>query len=493
MTAGVRPAGAGDVWVTGAAWQAGSRGTAAGVPGLAALGKDRDSEVLSVSCAAAGSCAAGGTYTDRRGHVQGFVVSQRRGRWGKLIDMPAPGTLNRGGNAAFSVVVWSVSCASAGSCAAGGFYTDRRGHEQGFVAVERHGRWGKAIEVPGLGALNTGRNREVPAGVPLVSCAAAGSCAAGGDYVDASGRSQGFVVLERNGRWGKAIEVPGLGALNTGGPFGSAAGVSSVSCGSAGSCAAGGFYTDASGRSQGFVADERNGRWGTAIEVPGLGALNTGVFNGDPAGVRAVSCASAGSCAAGGSYAGASGGSQGFVVVERNGRWGTAIEVPGLGALNTEGIAGVSSVSCPSAGSCAAGGYYTGGGEQQGFVAVERHGAWGQATDVPGLMALNEGDAAVGSVSCTSAGNCAAAGFYGSPYSKGFVVSEKNGVWGKAINVPGLTFRPDAGPASVSCASPGNCAVVGSYEDRNNIVHGFVAIERHGRWGTATEVTRLTP
>ena len=47
------------------------------------------------------------------------------------------------------------------------------------------------------------------------------------------------------------------------------------------------------------MADERNGRWGTAIEVPGLGALNTG----GPAGVNSVSCASAGSCAAGGDYA----------------------------------------------------------------------------------------------------------------------------------------------------------------------------------------------
>src|ERR1022692_4338603 len=148
MTAGVRPAGAGDVSVTGAARQAGSRGTAAGVPGLAALGKDRSSGVLSVSCAAAGSCAAGGTYTDRRGHVQGFVVSQRRGRWGKLIEVPAPGALNTGGNAGFSAGVSSVSCGSAGSCAAGGFYTDASGRSQGFVGDERKGRWGTAIEVP---------------------------------------------------------------------------------------------------------------------------------------------------------------------------------------------------------------------------------------------------------------------------------------------------------------------------------------------------------
>ena len=74
------------------------------------------------------------------------------------------------------------------------------------MAVERHGRWGTAIEVPGLAALNTGGYAEVNS----VSCGSAGSCAAGGYYAGHDG--QGFVAVERNGRWGRAIEVPGLGA-----------------------------------------------------------------------------------------------------------------------------------------------------------------------------------------------------------------------------------------------------------------------------------------
>src|SRR5216683_2323264 len=47
------------------------------------------------------------------------------------------------------------------------------------------------------------------------------------------------------GSWGRAIEVPGLGALDKGGyPGAGGAGVVSVSCGSAGNCAAGGSYLD---------------------------------------------------------------------------------------------------------------------------------------------------------------------------------------------------------------------------------------------------------
>ncbi len=83
-----------------------------------------------------------------------------------------------------------MSCASPGNCAAAGYYSDSSGNYQGFVASERNGRWGKAIEVPGLGALNTGGGVDVSA----VSCAPAGSCAAGGFYTDRRGHSQGFAV-----------------------------------------------------------------------------------------------------------------------------------------------------------------------------------------------------------------------------------------------------------------------------------------------------------
>ncbi len=66
------------------------------------------------------------------------------------------------------------------------------------------------------------------------------------------------MVSERNGTWGRAIEVPGTGTLNVG-RFafgGSIAGVESVSCRSAGNCGAGGLYTDGSGRIQAFVVSQ---------------------------------------------------------------------------------------------------------------------------------------------------------------------------------------------------------------------------------------------
>ncbi len=449
--------------VGGAVARAGTWRTAIEVPGLGSLNKGGNAELISVSCGSAGNCAAGGSYRDGSGHQQAFVVSERNGSWGRAIEVPGSGILNAGGNAFAD----SVSCASAGNCAGGGFYTDRSGHLQGFVVSERNGIWRTAIEVPGSGALNVGGIAQVNS----VSCASAGNCAAGGSYVDGSAHPQAFVVSETNGAWGTAIEVPGSGALNVGG-----AAVTSVSCASAGNCAAGGFYTDSSGQEQALVVNETNGAWGTAIEVPGSATLNAG----GSASVTSVSCASAGNCAAAGSYhIDSSGNLQAFVVNETNGTWGTAIEVPGSGALGAN--PGVNSVSCASVGNCAAGGSYTGTfNHVQAFVDSQMNGTWGTAIEVPGSASLNKGGMAqVNSVSCASAGNCVAAGSYvdGHSHGQAFVVSETSGTWGTAIEVPGSGALNAGGAAfarSVSCPSAGNCAVGGSYRDGSGHFQAFV-------------------
>ena len=347
------------------------------------------------------------------------------------------------------------------------------------MASETNGTWHAAIEVPGTGGLNKGGN----AAVKSVSCASAGNCAAGGGYTDGSGHHQAFVASETNGTWHAAIEVPGTAALNKRGE----AGVSSVSCASAGNCAAVGGYKDSSRHHQAFVASETNGTWHAAIEVPGTAALNKGGF----ATVSSVSCASAGNCAAGGFYYDG-GGFQAFVASEANGTWHAAIEVPGTAALNQGGYARVAAVSCPSVGNCTAGGYFDDSDRQaQPFVASETNGTWHAAIDVPGINDIDGGF--VQSLSCASAGNCAAGGVYldGAQQEHAFVASEASGTWHAAIEVPGTAPpNPNSGArvASVSCGSAGNCLAGGSYTDGSSHGQAFVASDTNGTWRTAIEV-----
>ena len=216
------------------------------------------------------------------------MAVERNGRWGTGDRGARPGGPEQGRGRRRSSRCRAPRRATARPAGT----TGRPRHQQGFVASERNGRWGKAIEVPGLGALNKGGDAERRLGVVRLGGQLRGRR---GLHGPAPVTSRGSWPSSRTASGARRSRCPAWAALNTGGD----AEVNSVSCASAGNCAAGGYYADRRDHGQGFVADERNGRWGKAIEVPGLGALNTGGH----AEVDSVSCASAGNCAAGGDYA----------------------------------------------------------------------------------------------------------------------------------------------------------------------------------------------
>jgi hypothetical protein len=440
--------------------QAGVAGAAAGGWGpptevAAALNTGGAAAVNSMSCASAGNCGAGGYYENSPGVVQSFVVSEANGTWAPAIEVAA--SLNTLGVGEIS----SVSCRSAGNCTAGGYYSNSR--LQGpFVVSEVNGTWGPAKAV--ATALNTGGSGRIES----VSCASAGNCTAGGYYTDKSNHhQQAFVISEVNGTWGPATEV--AAALNTK----ANAAISSVSCASAGNCSEGGYYNNSlngmHGFSYPFVVSETNGTWGNAKEV--AGALNTL----GQAQLYSVSCATAGNCSAGGYYT-VNSGQDAFAVNETNGTWRPATMVPG--ATGVGGSAGLYSVSCASAGNCSGGGFYTPGQGQQAFVANETNGTWGPAAKVAG--ALNAGKfAQLYSVSCSSAGNCSAGGFYTNNavprQQEAFVANEANGTWQPAAEIAGaLNTGGVAGVNSVSCVAGGYCGAGGSYTDSSG-QQAFVA------------------
>jgi hypothetical protein len=457
--AGSAAAGAHEVPASAGGW-----GKAIEVPGTAKLNVGGSAITESVSCPSAGNCAAAGIYTDGTHHVLPFVVSERNGRWRRAIEVPGFATLGAGAAQEYADV-HSVSCASAGNCAAGGSYTDSHGAMQAFVVSERNGRWRNAIEVPGT---VTPPLANGGAEVDAISCPVAGDCEAAGTYfARGTVNEQAFVVSQRGGRWGSAIEVPGVAQL---GAY-AGSGASSLSCPSAGNCAAGGLTGSAvtgtgipfvvrehsgtwanavevrgtSADSQvsalscpragdcaasvgapdsylgAFVVSQHDGRWGRAIEIPGIAALNHGYDS-----VGSLSCPAVGYCTATGIYENTRAIAQVFVVNETRGRWGTAIEAPGTGALNANGIQ-VSALSCASAGDCAAAGYYIDSlGHSQAFVVSEQHGHWGKAIELPGTGGLNVGGyARVLSVSCAPTGKCVAAGVYtdGSGHRQAFVAT----------------------------------------------------------------------
>ena len=459
--------------------------------------------VIAAGCAlvASGGAAAAGTpavHTPAAAQTSG--VSGATGTWG---DASTVAGLPSGLFQEFSADVSAVSCAGPGDCSAGGVYGDNSGQTTAFVLDEVGGVWDKARQLPGTANYyNTSVNS--------LSCASPGNCSVGGTVGDYTGADapwlwQAYVANESDGVWGPAQIVPGTSALNVGDD----GAVSSVSCTAVGDCTAGGYYDtsawDTEQQYEGFVADETNGVWGTAQSVPRVSGLANTVVN-------SVSCASPGNCAAGGAddTFNTSDGSvlgHAFVMDETGGSWGGAEQVPGMSWLNAGDDASVGSVSCTAAGDCTAGGYYDAGvaGDParnlQAFVVDETGGAWGKAQEVPGTAALNAGaDAQVTSVSCASPGNCAAGGAYAgaatSLTQQAYIVTETDGTWGQAEEVPGTaagTAKYDSGVTSVSCASPGNCSA-GGYDDGTDgfgseaTGRAYIVTETGGTWGTAGEV-----
>jgi len=417
--------------------------------------------VSDISCPDDGSCTAVGYTAYGAGKERGFVVTEKDGTWEAAV---------RAGPE-----MSSISCPAADSCAAGGSTRDgRAGHYEPVVADEHDGVWGKPIRVPGIARLTS-----ADAHLVAISCSKEGSCAAAGYYEDRSASTHPFVVDEVNGVWGKAIAVRGLSSQ-----ISDAFDVTSLSCAAPGFCAV--DISSGFGDAE-FVVDEQNGVWGKAIEIPGLAALNVSGSGW----LSSVSCGKPGFCAAGGSFLGDTTG-EAFVANEENGIWHKAIVVPGSVALDVGGVVGTSgadlySISCVSADSCAASGsYFDRAKKIQAFVVDERNGVWGKAVKVPGAAHLNVGgDAEATSISCSKPGYCVAGGHYYDRFnrSQAFLVTEKNWVWSNAVDVPGLKTlnvggrKSDGGGASVSaiaCAPGGRCTVGGSYTDASDRKQAFV-------------------
>jgi hypothetical protein len=412
------------------------------VPNIANLSGVDTSEVLTTSCWAAGYCSAGGFFNVAPyWNSRAFVVDEVNGVWGqaKPVQVPADTPAN-----VYGSVTTMISCAPGAATSAGGVcsavgYIGRDGWDNddcpdSFVMNRVSGAW-KPYGLKPYSAILPGTPPGTWADCSqalAVSCPSAASCAAGGWH----GTSQEWQTSDLNwhwdpasallysetaGAWGGPADVSGMAAYSPQGFMTDTAITQAVSCPATGTCTAGGFYAPGEGDSlatpagsrEGFLVEEANGVWGSEVALGSLSSINE------------ISCGSTTSCVAVGT--GVALLSSAAIVEKKSGTWGKPFVVPGMAGKT----AGVSSVSCPTAGGCVAGGSYTdASGHTQAFVVREAGGAWGQAQVVPGSVALNAGNSAgVVAVSCTKTTTCSAVGndTDATEHPQGFVENENTG------------------------------------------------------------------
>jgi RHS repeat-associated protein len=373
----------------------------------------------SVSCTAATTCTAVGSYTDSTGRTVTLAERLEGGAWSiQTTANPASGTTE----------LLGVSCTSATSCTAVGKQSS------GTFAERWNGTSWSISSTPNP----TGSSIKLTD----VSCPTSSFCLA----VGGAGASPRVTLVERwNGTSWSIITSP-----NPSG--GGNANLNDVSCPTTESCAATGYYATALGGSENRTLAER---WnGTAMSLES---------SPNPAGkaivqLSDVSCTSASACASVGFSQTAVGGLASGTLGERwNGSaWSTQSTVDPE-PLPPESRLGA--VSCPTASFCAA--FGSDSSRKQELVRLWNGSEWKVGnTEAPvGIPA---------DASCTSATSCMIVGLNG-------LGNVKTQLWyvpaeGKPWTFTPFTVAKPTGSTnvklnSVSCTAATTCTAVGSYTD----------------------------
>ncbi|MHB1252502.1 MAG: hypothetical protein ACYC0I_10280 [Acidimicrobiales bacterium] len=325
-----------------------------------ALQNHQSSQVHSIACGAAGACSAVGTYEANAtptANIEGFVVDEVNGHWLSAREVTLPAGVRGNPN----VTLNQVACSSAGNCSAVGSYIDANNVTHAIVVNELNRTWRPAVSValPGNASAYSG------ASLSEVTCSTTGSCDAVGTYNTRTG-VQGLAVSESRGAWRRAVQLqlPANAAVN---PHVLFFGFQGIACPTPGNCASGGQYIDASGHYQGFLINEVNSRWQPATPLALPAGARQASKNG---GVVTVSCSSTGNCSAGAAYVDAAGLYQALTINEVNRVWRPGVRLslpPNASGVGIYG--GIYSISCQTNGSCVGiGSYLDASSTYQGFT-----------------------------------------------------------------------------------------------------------------------------
>lgn len=308
----------------------------------------------------------------------------------------------------------------------------------------------------------------------------AGQLHRAGSFTNKSGNSEGLLVSEHTGRWGRAMAaaLPADAAKHPENRFGEeAAEIDSLSCASARECAAVGLYTDTHGSPEGLLLTRTRRKWkrGVEAQLPSNAVKPNGSYEYPVIRLGSVSCSSVEDCAAVGGYGDVQSNQLGMSISEHAGSWAPAQQtpLPANGGLNpqqgNDAASPLGTIACPAPGACSAVGYYLEKNGDTGVLLLSEHaGSW-TADGLVFPAAVDERQGGIlDSLDCPSSGNCVAAGSYvtGINRYQPMLATEQNGSWrqGAAVPLPPSVAKSDSGSLNaISCPSANDCVAVGGY------------------------------
>ena len=284
--------GSGDVYQGLAETLAGGTWTPAAIPDVSSA--NTPPSFSSVSCPARDSCVAVGFVRSSARVGIPFIERLSGGRWHPVAP-PRPG------DASPSEVslLTDISCPAADWCVATGWYLNTDGHHAAYADTLSGGTWTAAgVPLPADAAPEQGTATAVTY-LSAVSCTGTGACVASGQYRDTSGGSLPFTATLSNGAWtAAAAPLPGNAAATS-----QLAGLWAVKCPAAGTCVAGGHYLNHSGQPRYLIDTLSGGTWTASAAPLPSGAAADQKWSQDLAtAVGGLGCASASFCIATAGY-----------------------------------------------------------------------------------------------------------------------------------------------------------------------------------------------
>jgi hypothetical protein len=453
--------------------------TEAPLPGGAGTGDGQFLNLNAASCISATTCVSVGQYGDANEDLWGVIETLSAGVWTTILA-PEPADAGTSSPAPDqSADLASVSCASYGDCIAVGQYRDDNGIYEALIDTLSGGTW-TATEAP----LPPNAGSELTGDTELdsISCTTATDCTAVGNYSENGGAFDALIDTLAGENW-TATEAPlppNAARATSNDPYPA---LSSVSCTSDGGCTAVGRYSDSERLSWALIDSLSDGTW-TAAEAPEPVNTGTEADGNQDDSLNSVSCSSASSCSAVGTYNDADDYDDGLIESLADGTW-TDTEAPQPSNAGTDRNGSQStmlnSVSCSAVGDCAAVGFYDQKNSQSyGLLETLAGGTW---KDDQAREPANAGTGAEGSqravldaVNCPSARSCTAVGSYfdSDGNNHGLIETRSGRVW-RTLEAPEPTdgTTPTGNATSleaVSCTTDGGCAAVGVAPDDGGLI-----------------------
>lgn len=445
----------------------------------------QSSGLFAISCPLASSCVAAGLYTTRDRGLTPLAELWNGVRW-RVLPAPVPAA-SQGGE------FLAISCRQARACTAAGDYGTSAGADVTLAERWNGTRW----------TIRQTPNPKNSFGSSLraISCSSAHACTATGVYaIDAEGDAEPLAEAWNGTTWRVQVTpyLPQpLGAHGGGGDF------SAVSCTTPHACVAVGIYLKLGkqikyvpltewwngarwrlqagsypvvrsvGTIQGTVQPTRTlaeiwrgGRWRIQASANRSGAT----LDDD---LSAVSCTSAETCTAVGTYTGVAGNIP--TQAERwNGSNWTIQPTPRFkGSFDTE----LNDISCTSPRACSAVGSYLTPAFNRFALAERLDGAHWTVQPVPHVARAT--NAALFAVSCPTTHTCTAVGAGGK--NKPLTARWNGAHWVIQPNPqPGGTGGSEL--IGVSCAAPRACIAVGEYDTGNESQAALAELWNGTRW-----------